>query len=754
MTHPEPIATHVDPVIYEIFRHRLETVLEEGRLAIRMVSGSSVVIEGGETMCALYKSDGTPLLVAQGILLHCVGARDFIKHCIEAYEGSPGINDGDQFFYNDPYIGGQHSCDQVVIKPIFYNCERVAWVGSVMHTVEVGAMEPGGMPASATEIFQEGIRIFGLKIVDGGEFRQDVFNTITMQTRDPHMIGLDTKGRLAANNIIGRTYLELIEKYGFDVVRDASEKIIDESEAQARALLSSLPDGVWTSRIHGDDTSGGEDKPYRVVCTMTKRGDGITFDFTGSSPQNKCSNNETLPAAWGSLFVVLASHLFWNIHWSNGIFAPVTVVAPEGTVVNCRFPAACSNGVVTSGMMITESAHECIARMFYAAGRYDDVNAGWSSAGGGPYFGGINRKGELVSNMILDNFASGLGGTPSRDGVDTGAQMMNPQSNINDVESLEFNVPLMLLARRQMPDSGGFGKRPGGMGPESAYMVYGIDGLMVGSIGQGRRAPGSFGLFGGYPPGLQEMRFALGSDVRDWFAAGRSPRSADQLTEINAQTILDTPRTLPIIPTREYDIVIYNMSGGGGYGDPLERDPELVRADLERGAISADTASLVYGVEADQTTLEVDVAATEACRAMIRRERSDQGNVARLHNPSPAARTRRLVRFHESLAVDQKADGSLVTICLACDRELADARGNYKEHVGRRERTLSEVPLRHLKNGDRPWVVYVEYACPGCGTLLEVDTYCPETDGEERIIWDTRLDLDALLASSSREGPP
>ena len=112
------------------------------------------------------------------------------------------------------------------------------------------------------------------------------------------------------------------------------------------------------------------------------------------------------------------------------------------------------------------------------------------------------------------------------------------------------------------------------------------------------------------------------------------------------------------------------------------------------------------------------------------------------------------MRFHESLAVDQKADGSLVTICLACDRELADARGNYKEHVGRRERTLSEVPLRHLKNGDRPWVVYAEYACPGCGTLLEVDTYCPETDGEERIVWDTRLDLDALLASSSREGPP
>ncbi|MCL4368831.1 MAG: hydantoinase B/oxoprolinase family protein, partial [Actinobacteria bacterium] len=338
----------IDPIRYELYRHRLFNILEEGRIAMRMVSGSPVVVEGGETMSAIYMSDGTPILVAAGILLHCVGAKDFIAKTIEMYDESPGIHEGDQIFFNDPYVGGQHLCDQAIIKPIFYKGERIAWVGSIMHTSETGGIAPGGMPPYATEIYQEGIRISGLKIVEGGQFRNDVYNTIVRQVRDQTLVGLDINAKIASNNVCANAFLELVEKYGIDFISEANDKIIRDSELEARQILSALPDGTWKSRHYGDH-NGLEEIPFRVVCTVTKKGDHITFDYTGTSPQSAGSLNSTFPATWGSLFVVLASSLFWNVSWNGGMFRPVELVAPEGSVVNCTYPAACSTGVASVG---------------------------------------------------------------------------------------------------------------------------------------------------------------------------------------------------------------------------------------------------------------------------------------------------------------------------------------------------------------------------------------------------------------------
>ncbi|MFC1938126.1 hydantoinase B/oxoprolinase family protein, partial [Chloroflexota bacterium] len=165
------MSIEIDPVRYEVFRHRLFNILEEGRIAIGMISGSPVVVEGGETMCSFHLADGRPILVAAGILLHAYGARDFIMNCVEMYEKNPGINDGDQFFFNDPYIGGQHAADMVVIKPIFYQGMRVAWTGAIMHTPETGSSTPTGQDPGYTNVYQEGIKILGLKVVEAGRFR-------------------------------------------------------------------------------------------------------------------------------------------------------------------------------------------------------------------------------------------------------------------------------------------------------------------------------------------------------------------------------------------------------------------------------------------------------------------------------------------------------------------------------------------------------------------------------------------------------
>jgi N-methylhydantoinase B len=728
----------LDPIQYEIFRHRLFNILEEGRIAVGMVSGSPVVVEGGETMCSFYDANGTPILTAAGILLHCTGAMDFVLKAIEWYEEDPGILEGDQFFFNDPYIGGQHLPDQIIIKPIFYEGVRIAWTGTFMHTPETGGIEPGGMPAKATEIFHEGIRILGLKIVERGKFRPDVFRSIVQQTRDPHLVGLDIKARIAANNICSKSYLTLVQKYGVEFVNEASKKIIEDSEMMARAKLRGLPDGVWRSREYGDH-SGTVERPFKVVCTMTKKGDEITFDYTGSSPQNEGSINATFSGAWGNLFVALASQLFWEVPWNGGMMAPVKLVAPEGSVINCRFPAAVSQLPPTVGCMITQTACECIHKMFYTVEKYrEDVNSGWQGGHGCVYFGGINQYGAPCAGVILDTFAGGTGAAPTRDGVDTGANMMNPTSRISDVEIIELGMPFMYLARRNVPNSGGFGKFRGGMGGEAIYMVYGTNQLILGSMGLGKKTPGGHGIFGGYPPDLQQNKFVLGSNIAQWFKEFKSSTTVEELDLLDGK-IMFTPSNFYAIPVKQFDIVSFRWGAGGGYGDPLEREPEAVLKDVKTSAISIDTAEKVYGVIINQAEMAVDFDATQKQRELIRETRLSfqKGQPKKI---DPADIKRRVMRFHEYIEVVEKQSGERVAVCVKCGNQFCNAGENYKHFSIYQENDLVGVEGRFLASGEKTFVTYQEYICPGCGTLLEVDVLCKQLEDEEsKVIWDIQI---------------
>ena len=615
----------LDPARYEIFRHRMYNIVEEGRIAMKMVSGSPVVVEGGETMCSFYTSDGVPILTAAGVLLHCTGARGFVLKAIEWYEEDPGIQEGDQFFFNDPYIGGHHLADMIVIKPIFYKGKRVAWTGSFMHTAEIGGIEPGGNPPSAKEIFHEGIRILGLKVVEAGKFRKDVFNTIVQQTRDPNLVGLDIKARVAANNVCGKGYLALIEKFGYEFVMEANEQIIADSEAMARARLRSLPDGVWRSRLYGD-AIGSREMPYRIMCTATKEGDEITFDYSGSSPQVDGSINLTLSACWGSLFVVLASQLFWNVPWNGGMIAPVKLIAPEGSIVNCRFPASCCNSVTSAGALVTTTAHECIAKMLFAAGIYEDVNSSWRGAvAGSPVFGGTNQYGERFGGTILDTFCTGTGATPYRDGVDTGGNMLNPTSTVSDVEIIELNLPFLYLGRRNSPDSSGFGMYAGGMGPEMVYMVYGTRDLKLGLHGACRRSTPNWGMFGGYPCAFNDLMMLRGSNIKEKrFANKLTVRTFSDADDLTGERIY-LQASNPSRPVSEYDLLFDRLAAGGGFGDPLDRLPELVLNDFMRQAISLATAESVYGVVIKGEPPKVNTEETIALRKEIRAKRLKEG---------------------------------------------------------------------------------------------------------------------------------
>ena len=728
----------LDPVQYEIFRHRLFNILEEGRIAVGMVSGSPVVVEGGETMCSFYDADGLPILAAAGVLLHCIGARGFVEKAIEWYEDDPGISEGDQFFFNDPYIGGLHLPDQIIIKPIFFEGVRIAWTGTFMHTSETGGIEPGGMPVKATEIFQEGIRILGLKIVEGGKFRPEVFKTIVEQTRDPHLVGLDIKAKIAANNVCSKNYLSLVNKYGLEFTQMASKKVIEDSERMAREKLSSLPDGVWHAREYGDHT-GSMERPYKIACTMTKKGDEITFDYTETSPQNEGSNNTTYHGAWASLFTALASQLFWDVPWNGGMIAPVTLIAPEGSIINCRFPGAVGTSPPSTVNTIIQVACECIHKMLYTTEEHrGDVTSGWQGGHGCPYFGGINQYGAPCAGVILDNFAGGTGATPSMDGVDTGANMLNPTSRISDVEIIELGLPIMYLARRNIPDSGGVGKFRGGMGGEAIYMIYGTEKLVFGTMGVGKKTPGGHGIFGGYPPDLQENKYVLNSNVSYIFKESKSPTTFEELDLLDGN-VITPPANFYAVPVKEHDIILFRWGAGGGYGDPLERDPKAVLRDVKINANSFETAKNMYGVIIKQPEVEIDYEATQKLRGRLREERLALGNMQKKVIPANDIKNK-VLKFHEYLEIVEKISGEKVTVCAKCGNQFCSATENYKKSAIYREHDIGEIRGKGLASGEKPFVTYQEYICPGCGTLLEVDVLCEELEDEaSRVIWDARF---------------
>src|SRR3954471_6486247 len=301
----------IDPIRYEMFVHRLMNIAEEGRIALQKVCASPIVVQGGECMASFYEADGTTVLSASGHLRFSAGCEDAVKKVIEYYSENPGINDGDQFFMNDPYIASTHVYDQMVMKPIFARGKLIAWTASMTHTSDTGGILRGG----ATEIFHEGVRSFGIKLMERGRIRADVFRDLTQQCRDPGYVGLDLKSRIASNNVCARGFLQLVDKYGFDFVRAACQKLNEDSERMARARLASLPDGIWRSKLYttSANTQKSEPKILRIVCAMTKTGDSITFDFDGTSPQNDDATNSTYVGSWGQLFVALTSQLFWNI---------------------------------------------------------------------------------------------------------------------------------------------------------------------------------------------------------------------------------------------------------------------------------------------------------------------------------------------------------------------------------------------------------------------------------------------------------
>ena len=598
----------MDPVTFSIIRHRLFRVVEEAVITLKHVSGSAITNEGHDLMVSLYQADGSLLMGGVGFLHHLTSAAEACKAIIRKFEGR--IGEGDLFLLNDPYTAALHTSDVYLVSPIHHDGKLVAWSACFVHVSDIGAMNPGGFAPDAQDIFTEGFSSPGIKLVERGELKQDVWDTILNMVRSPEMVALDLRSMIACNNVARERMLALIEKYGAQTVDAACETLIDQSEARLRDRLRELPDGHWQSRQYLEVKG----EIYKVLLTMTKSGDTLSFDFTGSSPQSKYSVNCSKWASLGGLFAPLFPLLCYDIVWNEGVIKPITMIAPEGTIVNCARPAPVSVATVGAIQSVNNAACSTIGKMLAASEKYaDEATAVWHANHFAIFMFGNNQRGRLAIGILTETFAGAGGARTFADGVDIGGEIPNPISRMANVETIEAQFPIRYLFRRKLTDSGGPGKYRGGAGGEMAIVAHDAPdgGIHYVLSGKGTRFPQSDGLGGGYPGGVNDYV---------WVHAPQEMHNADRFAQ-SLDTIPGTgePISWGVFPLMGSDALYVRWNGGGGFGDPLERSPERVTADVDAGLISERAAGEVYGVIRKNGT--VDRAATETKRMALRQSR-------------------------------------------------------------------------------------------------------------------------------------
>ena len=554
-------------------------------ITLKHVSGSAITNEGHDLMVSLYQADGSLLMGGVGFLHHLTSAAEACKAIIRNFEGR--IGEGDLFLLNDPYTAALHTSDIYLVSPIHHGGKLVAWSACFVHVSDIGAMNPGGFAPDAQDIFTEGFSSPGIKLVERGELRQDVFDTILNMVRSPEMVALDLRSMIACNNVARERMLALIEKYGAQTVDAACKTLIDQSEALLRERLRELPDGRWQSRQYLD-VKGETDK---VLLTMTKSGDSLTFDFTGSSPQSKYSVNCTKWASLGGLFAPLFPLLCYDITWNEGVIKPITMIAPEGTIVNCTRPAPVSVATVGAIQSVNNAACSTIGKMLAASDKYaDEATAVWHANHFAIFMFGNNQRGRLAIGILTETFAGAGGARTFADGVDLGGEIPNPISRMANVETIEAQFPIRYLFRRRLKDSGGAGEYRGGAGGEMAIVAHDAPdgGIHYVVSGKGTKFPQSEGLGGGYPGGVNDYV---------WVHAPQEMHNVDRFAHS-----LDTipgerePISWGVFPLMGNDALYVRWNGGGGIGDPLERPAEKVLADIDAGLISEKAAADIYGI--------------------------------------------------------------------------------------------------------------------------------------------------------------
>ena len=677
--------TSLDPVTFEILRHRLATIVNEGAIALRNVSGSPTVALSNDCNVVLLNDRGEAVVVGPTIVTHalaCSYACDYVdEHCAT----NPGINPGDMFFTNDPYVATPHQTCTVVVAPMFAGERRFGWTGAGIHVADAGGSTPGQVSLGAQSVWDEGLPMPPVRMVEAGVLRADIEADWLRRSRTAAQNAIDLRAKIAANTVMQQRVMELVERYGLDMVAATMERIIGSVEARLRGILCELPDGSWSEETYLDYYDRGQVDTYVCRLTLVKQGDSLVFDFSGSSRQAPGVLNVTRPALEGYVVrAVMAAFGYAVPLCPAGVARVCSVRAERGSFVDCEWPAGVCKGTTSGTYAVFHAVTSCVSRMLADGGMPDRAITTWRSHMPLFDFAAFDAQGNRFAGVFTDcGLGQGSGARGSQDGIDTGSGS-EPEVTVPNVETNELRYPWLYLFRRQGLDSAGAGLRRGGVGIEVGLTPHGVD--EIGSLvfhSHGLHCPSSPPFDGGFPGSANVLRVV------------RQARAAAADADVSSATGAEAPPSFGRTTLRNGDVLYCTGAGGSGWGDPLERPARMVAADAASGLLSVDAAWRLYGVALNSGG-SVDEAATEERRAAVRRRRLEAAEV-----DAPA---------REAIGALPVAcphcGGSLVSGVKVVEVDWADLGAPYAPFAGTEFRLLAGV-------------------CRACGAFVASRNYLP-----------------------------
>jgi N-methylhydantoinase B len=578
--------TKVDPITLSVVRGVLETTQREMTLTLEQTARSSVFNLAHDYSTALFNATPEMILQGQDIPIHLGSLIPAMKSVAKYFEGD--IHDGDLILHNDPEYGGSHIIDTCMYYPVFYQGELVFWTVCKGHLTDIGGPVPAGYNPAATEIYAEGLRIPPLKLWDKGKPRHDVMNLLLSNMRARRDQQGDFNALIGACKVGARALIGLMDKYGKETVQTCIAELLDMAEAHMRSLIAKVPDGTYTGTAILEDAGHGFGD-FDITATVTITGDSCHIAIQ-SPPQIPYFINSYEGNSHSGVYLGLMMFAQLPPPYNEGLYRCVsTDMGPKGTLCNAKSPAPHMNCTTTPMETLTDAV-----RLAFEQAAPDKVSASWGHANGCNIAGWDKRHDEEYVTMVLASIISGAGATANQDGWHAcGPECCFGALTSGDIEMLEHSYPIIIHRYSLMIDSGGAGRNRGGSG--TCWEVEPLDSPMtLITFGEGRRIPAM---------GAAGAKSAMIAPK-----VGSLELTRNGATEVITNNVIETIHPGERAANRN--------PGGGGFGNPFQRDIARVIDDVRNGLVSEAGARLDYGVVfANFVALEVDHPASAALRA-------------------------------------------------------------------------------------------------------------------------------------------
>jgi N-methylhydantoinase B len=569
-------ALELDGVGLHVLHNALANIAAEMAIVMMKTSYSTIFNEGLDFSTMLLDREGN-LIAEKNFAPAMMGAVNYTLRWTLEELGEAFFKPGDIVVHNDPYRGNCHIPEHMLMKPVFIGDELIGFAGAIGHLAEVGGKAPGSFASDATDVYQEGLRLPPVKLLEGGRYNEQLWRVILANHRTPRNSWGDLHAMIGALHIGEKRLVELAARYGFDTIREGARRLIAYSERRLSAEIRELPEGTYPASVMVEDDGVGTD-PFEVRVKLVIHGGRVIADFTGSSRQVRGPMNCTFVVAAAALYnaIFCVADPLAHIPRNAGCYRPAQVIAPPGSVVNVMHPGPSVGGNTDLQPKLIDLLLAAFAQVVP-----DRIAAASGGSSSNLLFGGVHPEtGRFYSNYHFDGM--GAGGTVRKDGND-GEITRHSNCRNTPVEVFEHRYPLLTLGYGLARDSGGAGRHRGGLGTERTLRVIAPEVTFSALFDRCKLAPP--GLFGGHPGGRSALLVKLaGNNEFQGFDQAFGVRSPTKFTNVLLH---------------QGDELYYRAPGGAGFGDPSGRDPALVREDVTEGYVSAEAAARDYKIPPD-----------------------------------------------------------------------------------------------------------------------------------------------------------